>query len=59
VANRIILNIKGYSVGKKQKRQQEERLHLDYWSCTYAKWVFRQFGAILVKYLIKRERSDN
>jgi len=52
-----ILYIRGYSVGTKDKRQLEKMLRLDHWSCTYAKWMLSQFGIILDKYLIKRERE--
>jgi len=52
------LYIRGYSVGMKEKRQQEETLHLDWWSCTYAKWVLSQFGNILDK-IFDSNRSDN
>jgi predicted nucleic-acid-binding Zn-ribbon protein len=41
-----------------KKIQHEEMLHVDCGSCKYAKRALRQYGTIVDKYLIKKERSD-
>ena len=47
----------GWKEGENATR--EATFRVDRWSCRCANWVLRQFGIILDKYLIKKERSDN
>jgi len=43
----------------KGKIQREETLRVERSSCAYAKRVLHQYGTVLDKYLIKKDRRDN